>query len=297
MEEEILKIKGEEKGKRLDIFLAERLRERFSRSQIKRLIESGKVLVNESPRKVHYKLSGSEDIEIIISHVARPGIEPEDIPLDVIYEDDHIIVINKPKGLVVHPATGNPDHTLVNALLFHTRGKLSHIDSSPRPGIVHRLDKEVSGLMVAAKTDSAHLSLVKGFKERTIKRRYIAFVKGVVSQDEGITSLPIGRAERDRKKMAVRFSNSKEALTIFKVLKRFEGHTKLQLELETGRTHQIRVHMSYMGYPIIGDTKYGGGGFKRIALYAAELIFSHPIKNTPLHYKIDIPEELESLET
>jgi 23S rRNA pseudouridine1911/1915/1917 synthase len=283
-------------GKRLDLFLAERLKEKFSRSQLKRLIEDKKVLVDNKIKKASYKLTGKEEIEIILPETQGSEIVPEDIPLDIVYEDDDILVVNKPAGIVVHPAEGNPEHTLVNALLFHTKGKLSHIDTSTRPGIVHRLDKEVSGLMVVAKTDFAHKVLVEGFKAKAIKRRYIAFVDGVILEDTGRRELPIGRAKQDRKKMAVRFTNSKEAATRFRVLKRFPRYTKLELELETGRTHQIRVHMSYMGHPIIGDTKYGGTKYKTIALYAAELTLQHPRTDQNLHFKIDIPQELKPLD-
>jgi len=296
MEKKILKTETIDAGKRLDIYLAQKLKERFSRSQIKRFIKEDKILVNEKPRKPHYELSGKETIEVIFPEAEESKIMPEDIPLDIIYEDDDIMVVNKSAQMVVHPAPGNPDHTLVNALLFHTDGVLSHTGTSTRPGIVHRLDKGVSGLMVVAKTDTADTILVEDFKTRSIKRRYIAFVKGNVRQDSGKTSLPIGRASRDRKRMAVRFYNSKEAITRFKVLKRFPSHTKLELDLETGRTHQIRVHMSYMGYPIIGDEKYGGGKFERIALYAAELTLKHPRTGRDLHFLIDIPDELKKLD-
>jgi len=296
MEKEIIKVSEEEAGKRLDIYLADKLKEKFSRSQIKRLIQEERVLVDAKPKKAHHKLASSERIEITLPDTEEPKILPENIPLDIIYEDDDIIVLNKSSGIVVHPAAGNQEHTLVNGLLFHTKGRLSHIGTSTRPGIVHRLDKEVSGLMVVAKTDSAHKKLVDGFKTKAIKRRYVAFVKGEISHATGKTALPIARAQRDRKKMAVRFLNSKDAVTNYKVLKSFGTYTKLALELETGRTHQIRVHMSYIGHPIIGDLKYGGKKFKRIALYAAELFLKHPKTSEDLNFKIDMPEELRGLD-
>jgi 23S rRNA pseudouridine1911/1915/1917 synthase len=283
-------------GKRLDSFLAEKLKDKFSRNQLKRLIEEEKVFVDKKIKSAHYKLKGAETIDIILPEKQKAQIIPENILLDIIYEDDDIIVINKPAGMVVHPAEGNPNHTLVNALLFHTKGKLSHADTSTRPGIVHRLDKEVSGLIITAKTDYAHKILVEGFKTKAIKRKYIAFVDGIIPQDQGRTELPIGRAQHDRKKMAVRFTNSKEAATRFKVLKRFPAYTKLELQLETGRTHQIRVHASYMGHPIIGDTKYGGTTYKAIALYAAELTLQHPRTGQHLHFQIGLPPQLTLLD-
>lgn len=297
MEKTLITVTEKSKGIRLDAYLADRLKGTFSRSKIKQFIEKGFISVDGAVKKPHYQLAGYEKIEVTIPAVKEKRIASEKIPLDIVYEDDDIIVLNKPSGMVVHPAAGNTKGTIVNALLFHTKNNLSHSDSSTRPGIVHRLDKEVSGLMVVAKTDHAHHLLVEGFKDKSINRTYIAFVKGIVEQDSGSLALPIGRSVRDRKKMAVRFFNSKEALTRFKVIKRYADYTKLQVELGTGRTHQIRVHMSYMGYPIIGDTKYGGGTFPRIALYAAELKLRHPVTGKQMHFKVDLPEELKTLDT
>jgi len=282
-------------GKRLDVYLTEKMEGQFSRSQIKRLIVEGDILVNEENQKPHYTLKGKEEIDLTLPEKRNSRILPEDIPIDIVYEDKDILVVNKPSGMVVHPAAGNPDHTLVNALLFHADINVSHRDNCLRPGIVHRLDKEVSGLMVVAKTDLAYQYLVKQFQNRSIRRTYIAFVKGLIPQNEGEIVLPIGRAARNRKKMAVRFSNSKDAITRYKVIKRFTGHTKLRVNIETGRTHQIRVHLSYIGHPIIGDARYGGGGSQRIALYAEEIAFNHPKTNKELNFSIDIPEELRSL--
>lgn len=297
MDNKIIKVDAIDKGKRLDIYLTEHLLGEFSRSQIKHFIEEKKVLVNKQCKKAHFLLLGDEVIQFSLPDIKKSHINGEDIKLDIIYEDDDILVVNKPSGMVVHPAVGNESHTLVNALLFYTKNKLAHLDNNTRPGIVHRLDKEVSGLMVIAKRDIAYKGLVDSFKTRSIKRTYIAFLKGIIQKDEGTTELPIGRASRDRKKMAVRFSNSKAAITKFKVLKRFSDYTKVRVNIETGRTHQIRVHMSYMGNPIIGDTKYGGERFDRIALYAAELEFTHPVTGKQLEFKIDMPEELLSLDS
>jgi len=286
----------EDEGKRLDIYLAQKLRDQYSRSQIKRFIEKLLVTVSGRKKKAHYLIVSDDVVEIILPEAEETSIASEDIPLEIIYEDNDIIVLNKPSGMVVHPAPGNKDHTLVNALLFYTNNRLAHIGSLTRPGIVHRLDKEVSGLMVVAKTDIAYRGLVDSFKARSIKKTYIAFVKGLVSQDSGSSELPIGRATRDRKKMAVKFFNSKEAITRFEVLKRFKDYTKLRIHIETGRTHQIRVHMSYMGYPIIGDSRYDGESFKRIALYASKLEFLHPRTEKGLCLKIDTPDELKVLD-
>jgi len=296
IEKEEIKVQSEDAGIRLDVFLADRLRARFSRSQIKRFIENENILVSSKPKKAHYKLAGNETIELFPPQEKESDLISEDMPLKIIYEDDDIIVLDKESGMVVHPAAGNSEHTLVNGLLFHTKRILAHADTSTRPGIVHRLDKEVSGLMVVAKSDPAYKRLVDGFKYKKIKRRYIAFVDGKFSLGAGKADLPIGRATRDRKKMAVKFSNSKTAVTNYMVLREYDRYTKVQLGLETGRTHQIRVHMSYLGHPIIGDTKYGGSKYKRIALYAAELFFKHPTTQKELHFKIEIPEELESLD-
>jgi 23S rRNA pseudouridine1911/1915/1917 synthase len=296
MEKEKLEVGIEDEGKRLDAYLAQKLRNRYSRSRIKRFIEKSFVTVSGKEKKAHYLIAKNDIIEIVHPEIQETPIASENIPLDIIYEDSDIIVLNKPAGMVVHPAAGNKNHTLVNALLFYTNNRLAHIGSTARPGIVHRLDKEVSGLMVVAKTACSYHALVDSFKTRSIKKIYIAFVRGVVSHDKGSSELPIGRAVRDRKKMAVRFFNSKEAITRFEVLKRFKHYTKLRIRIETGRTHQIRVHMSYMGHPVIGDSRYGGGTFKRIALYAAELEFSHPRTGKQVCFKVNMPEELKSLD-
>lgn len=293
---EIIITQSDANGKRLDSYLAEKLFPRFSRNQIQHSIAEGKVSVNGQIKKPHYRLTANQKIEIVLPDLRQPSIKAQDIHLDVVYEDADILVVNKPEGMVVHPASGSPSGTLVNAALYHTKGRLSHAQTSTRPGIVHRLDKEVSGLMVIAKTDAADHLLVAGFKSRNIKRRYIAFVKGTAANDEGSIVLPIGRALRDRKKMAVRFLNAKDATTHYKVLRRFPTYTKLRVELETGRTHQIRVHMAYIGHPIIGDIKYGGPRYDQVALYAAELSFLHPITSKQLHFSIPMPAGLKRLD-
>jgi 23S rRNA pseudouridine1911/1915/1917 synthase len=289
-------VQPQDKGKRLDVYLFEQLNSSYSRSQLKCFIQQGIVSVSGAIRKPNYQVKNGDSACINFPDIKTCPTLPQQIPLDVVYEDSDIIVINKPSGMVVHPASGNKDNTLVNALLFYTKGKLAHAGSSPRPGIVHRLDKDVSGIMAAAKTDNAYLKLVEGFKKRTVKRTYIAFVEGNVVRDKGCLELPIGRSSRDRKKMAVKFFNAKEASTSFEAIKRFTGYTKLRIQIATGRTHQIRVHMSYMGHPVIGDLKYGGRRFTRIALYAAELEFSHPRTGKKLLFKVDMPNELKELD-
>jgi 23S rRNA pseudouridine1911/1915/1917 synthase len=289
-------VQGHDAGKRLDTYISENLKDDYSRSQVKHLILKGLVYVSGSIRKPNYQVKRNDLIDIEFPSNQEQCVLAQDIPLDIVYEDEDIIVINKPSGMVVHPASGNKDKTLVNALMFHTKGRLAHADTSPRPGIVHRLDKEVSGLIIAAKTDNAYNKLVGDFKKRQVGKVYVAFVEGRVLKDSGSLDLPIGRSARDRKKMAVRFFNSKEALTSFKVLRRYAGYTKLCICIKTGRTHQIRVHMSYMSHPIIGDTKYGGRKFTRIALYAAELELDHPVTGKKLLFKADIPDALKVLD-
>lgn len=288
-------VEEKDSGKRLDAYLASYLSNEYSRSRIKRFIDNGLVLINSKAKKASYRLRARDIIELNIPDEKPTNLIPENIPLDILYEDDDLLVINKPSGMVVHPAAGNLSKTVVNALLFHTKGNLAHTDSA-RPGIVHRLDKDVSGLMIAAKTNFAHNFFVEQFKQRSIKREYVAFVNGIVSKDAGEIALPIGRSIRDRKKMAVKFFNSKEAFTVYRVEKRFQDYTKMNISLRTGRTHQIRVHLAHIGHPIIGDTKYGGRRFKRIALYAAKLSFIHPRTREEMIFETDIPAELSELE-
>ena len=295
MNDKYFEAQSEDIGKRLDVCLLEKLKYNYSRSQLKNFIEKGFVAVSGSIQKPNYHIKKKDLIEITLPRQQDSAIPPENIPVDIVYEDNDIIALNKPSGMVVHPASGNTEHTLVNALLFHTNGKLAHIDGK-RPGIVHRLDKDVSGLMVVAKTEMAYRFLVDSFKVKSVQRTYIAFVEGILLNDKGCLELPIGRSSRDRKKMAVRFFNSKQAFTSFVVLKRFRSYTKLRIQIQTGRTHQIRVHMSYIGHPIIGDIKYGGRAYGRIALYAAELQLNHPTSEKRLSFKIDMPAQLKELD-
>lgn len=280
-------------GKRLDIFLVDSLKKKHSRSFIKKLIDKGLVVVNKNRTKVHHLVNFGEEVTIEIPSPEPLRLKPEKIELDILYEDSDLIVLNKPPGLVVHPAPGNYSGTLVNGLLYHCRD-LSGIGGNLRPGIVHRLDKDTSGVIVVAKSEAAHKSLSEQFKRRKIKRIYVALVKGVVQLDNGIIELPIGRHPLDRKKMGIKFMESKEASTQYKVLKRFKDFTMLELKLGTGRTHQIRVHMSHLGYPLVGDETYGSAkGLARQALHAKTLGFVHPATEKYMEFDSKIPEDMQ----
>ncbi len=293
------------KGIRLDQYLVLVFPKPLSRSHIKRLIDNGNILINGAKIKVHHKVKPGERIEVVLEELPFLGLEPEDIVLNIIYEDDDIIVVNKPPGMATHPGPGIASGTLVNALLHHCKA-LSTVNDL-RPGIVHRLDKDTSGVMVIAKNNFSHMELAKQFKERTVKKRYIALVKGIVELDEGVVDLPIGRHPRLRQKMAVRYDSPKSAVTEYKVLKRVKDFTMVELNLKTGRTHQIRVHMAYLGHPILGDGKYGasdkpphqnfwcGGKFPRQALHSYSLNFRHPRTGANLEFVAELPEDMKGL--
>lgn len=250
-----LTVTQDEQGTRLDVLLTSRFPE-LSRSHLQKIVADGFVLVNNKQAKSNYKVQTNDIITISFPEAKPIEIQAEAIPLEVLYEDVDIIVINKPRGMVVHPAAGNYAGTLVNALLEHCKD-LSGINGEIRPGIVHRLDKDTSGVMVAAKNDQAHLNLAEQIKNRTASRKYWAIVHGIIAEEQGIINAPIGRHPSDRKKMAVTFSNSKEAITRFRVIERFVNYTLVECKLQTGRTHQIRVHMQYINHPVVGDPKYG----------------------------------------
>ena len=280
-------------NQRLDKFLSTYFSE-LSRSHIAKLIEEENCLVNEKVAKSSYKLKTGDVIEINIPEAKELEIEKEDIPLDIIYEDSDILIINKPQGMVVHPANGHYEHTLVNAIL-HRCHDLSGINGVMRPGIVHRIDKDTSGLICVAKNDKAHLSLAEQLKGHTMARTYVALVKGVIPENTGEINLPIGRDPHNRQKMAVTRSNSKEAITYFKVLQRFSDHTLVECHLKTGRTHQIRVHLSYIGYPVEGDPLYSGRKYDTLykngqLLVAVGLRLIHPSSNKEMEFKIDLPD-------
>jgi len=284
-----------DKGKRLDKFLVENLANKFSRVFIQKLIAENDILVDGAAAKRHHALRLGEVIDVEIPESVPCVIAAEDIPLDIVYEDKHLLVVNKPIDMVVHPAPGSRTKTLVNALLSHCKD-LSGIGGVSKPGIVHRIDKDTSGLLVVAKTDEAHRYLASQFKDKTTKRMYVALVKGFVQLDNGIIELPIGRSRNDRKKMAVDFDSEKNAVTRYKVIKRFDGFTQLEVTLGTGRTHQIRVHMSYVGHPILGDQKYGSkGGLARPMLHARMLGFIHPATKKYMEFTSDLPSDFKEL--
>ena len=250
-------VDNENAGTRLDAYIASKI-DSISRTNVKRLIEEEHITVNGKSSKVSYKVQLNDEIDIEIPEAKELDIKAEDIPIDVVYEDSDIIVVNKPKGLVVHPANGNWDGTLVNAVMAICKDSLSGIGGEIRPGIVHRLDKDTSGLLIIAKNDQAHLNMSNQIKDRQVKKIYYALVRGVVPENEATINMPIGRSTKDRKKMAVT-KDGKEAITHFKVIERFNKYTLLEVKIDTGRTHQIRVHLSQIGYPVVGDEVYSNG--------------------------------------
>ena len=287
--------KGE--NKRIDAYLAEK-NEDMSRVAIQRLLEEGKVLVNGKKVKASYKVQENDKIVQEDEVVKEVELKPQEIPIEVIYEDNDIIVVNKPKGLVVHPANGNPDGTLVNAIMAICKDSLSGIGGEIRPGIVHRLDKNTSGLLIIAKNDKAHINLSEQIKEHKVEKTYIALVRGVVKENEATINMPIGRSTKDRKKMAV-IKTGKEAITHFRVLKRYKNYTLLEVKIETGRTHQIRVHLAQIGYPIVGDDVYSNGknewGIVGQCLHAKKLKFKHPITNKEMELEAELPEYFKKI--
>ncbi len=278
--------------RRLDLFLKER-EPSFSRVALQEHVRAGRVLVDGKKVKPHHKLKAGEVVSWVLPDQDACSLSAEDIPLDIIFEDQDILVIDKPSGLVVHPGAGNDKHTLVHALLFHT-SRLSSV-SAERPGIVHRLDKDTSGVMVIAKNNKSHLHLARQFKAHTIERRYIALVEGAVEFDEGIVDVPIKRHLLDRRRMSVSFSGeAKEAQTFYQVLKRFPGYTAVALFPQTGRTHQLRVHLKYLGHPVLGDPTYGRSGlFSRLALHAMNLGFEHPSTGQMVHFSSPLPSAMK----
>ena len=280
---------------RLDAYVAEE-RKQLSRTMIQKLIESGNILVNGSKKKLSYKVQMNDQITINLPEAKETNLKPQEIPIEIIYEDNDIIVVNKPKGLVVHPANGNPDGTLVNAIMAICKESLSGIGGELRPGIVHRLDKDTSGLLIVAKNDRAHINMSEQIKNHEVRKIYIALVRGVVQEDEATIDMPIGRSTKDRKKMAV-VKDGKNAVTHFKVLKRYPKYTLLEIKIDTGRTHQIRVHMMYINHPLLGDTLYGNSSelINRQALHSYKTSFIHPILNIPVTYIAPLPEDIKNL--
>ena len=288
-----IKVNEEDKGLRIDSFLANS--SDLSRSQIQKLIEEGRVLVNNETTVSRYKVNPGDFITAEYLEQTPTDIKPKDIALNIVYEDEDLIVINKPKGLVVHPAAGNYDNTLVNALLYHCK-ELSDINGYYRPGIVHRIDKDTSGLLVCAKNNAAHAALSAQLQDKTCFRKYYAIVNGIIDNNEGIINAPIGRSSKDRQKMEVTDKNSKEAITEFKVLQRLSSTCLVECELKTGRTHQIRVHMAFIKHPVLNDPKYSKKTIDETGqyLHAYYLSFIHPKTNERMEFVTDMPEYMKN---
>lgn len=288
-----IRIIAKESGERIDALLAQNVPE-ISRSAAQRLIDDGDVLVNGARVRKNYKCSVGDEIVLTLPETEDTELIPENIPLDVVFEDDDVIVVNKPRGMVVHPAAGHPNGTLVNALLYHCGDSLSGIGGEKRPGIVHRIDKDTSGLIIAAKNDLAHLFLSAQLADRSLSRVYEAVVRGNMREDSGTIDAPIGRHPTDRKRMAVTDKNSKNAVTHWEVIARYPGYTHLRCRLETGRTHQIRVHMAHIGHPLLGDGVYGAKcpdkGLEGQCLHAVELKFIHPKSCENIRLFAPLPE-------
>ena len=286
-----LRFTPEESGLRLDSWLSAQAE--LTRSAVQKLMEEGNVLLAGQPVKKNAKTAAGQELLLRLPDPEPVDIVPQDIPLDVVYEDADVIVVNKPVGMVVHPAPGHPDGTLVNALLFHCGSSLSGINGELRPGIVHRIDRDTAGLIIAAKNDAAHLALAEQLKDHSLARTYEAVVIGNLREDSGTVNAPIGRHPTDRKRMCVTEKNSRPAVTHWQVLARFPGHTHVECRLETGRTHQIRVHMAYSGHPLLGDIVYGNKkpvpGLAGQCLFARELTFVHPSTGERVTVSCDRP--------
>lgn len=289
---------GDESSARIDSWLPSK-DPSFSRSYIQGLLSEGKIAVNGRTVKANYRVRPLDYIEMMVPKPEALDVVAEEIPLEILYEDSDIIVVNKPKGMVVHPAPGVTSGTMVNALLWHCGNTLSDINGIIRPGIVHRIDKDTTGILVVAKNNKAHEFLSEKFKDHNINRIYTAIVDGVIREEQGKINAPVGRHPTDRKRMAVNLKNGRRAITHFKVLERFKGHTLIELRLETGRTHQIRVHMSYIGHPVTGDTVYGrkscSFNLEGQALHAKLLGFIHPVKGEYVEFSVEAPEYFKEL--
>ena len=290
-------VSQEEKGKRLDTYIPS-VDTDITRTSAQRLIEDGNILVNGKNAKVSYKIQENDKISVEIPEPKQIELKAQNITIEIIYEDSDIIVVNKPKGMVVHPANGNPDGTLVNVIMAICKDSLSGIGGEIRPGIVHRIDKDTSGLLIVAKNDNAHVKMSEQIKNHEVKKTYIALVRGVFKENEATIDMPIGRSTSDRKKMAVN-KNGKNAITHIKVLKRFDKYTLLKVNIETGRTHQIRVHLSHIGYPIVGDYTYSNGKneFDVIGqcLHAQKLEFKHPITQKDMCLEAELPQYFKDI--
>ncbi len=298
MNNRIIEVTEEEAGVRIDRYLSDTEPD-LTRSYLQKLVKEGAVTVNGRTVKASYSVEAGDRIELQIPDQTEPDILPEDIPLDVLYEDGDVILVNKPKGMVVHPAAGHYTGTLVNALMYHCRDDLSGINGVLRPGIVHRIDMDTTGVLIACKNDMAHNHIAEQLKEHSITRRYYALVHGVIQEEEGTVNAPIGRHPIDRKKMAIVHKNGKEAVTHYKVLQRYKGYTLIECRLETGRTHQIRVHMSSIGHPLVGDGVYGPArcpfSLQGQTLHAYVLGFVHPRTGEYMEFQAPLPAYFEKL--
>lgn len=300
MEELRFQITEETEDERIDKCMS-LLVENLSRSFIQKLIKEGNVLVNGKPVKGSYRVKCDDEVVFSVPESVEPDIEPENIPLDILYEDADLIVVNKPKGMVVHPAAGHYTGTLVNALMYHCGKDLSGINGVLRPGIVHRIDRDTTGSVIACKNDKAHRCIAEQLKEHSINRRYRAICFGELKQEEGTIDQPIGRHPNDRKKMAVNYQNGKRAVTHYRVLQRFKGYTYIECVLETGRTHQIRVHMASIGHPLLGDELYGNPknlamkGLQGQTLHAMIIGFVHPSTHEYMEFEAPLPEYFQNL--
>ncbi len=298
MEKFTYQIGLEEDDERLDKWISGALPD-LSRSYIQKCIKDGNILVNQRPQKASYRLKTDDEIVFDIPKAAEPAIEAEDIPLSVLYEDEDVLVVNKPKGMVVHPAPGHYSGTLVNAVMYHCKGHLSGINGVMRPGIVHRIDRDTTGSLIVCKNDHAHREIAAQLKEHTITRKYRAIVHGVLKQDNGVVDAPIGRDPKERKKMAVNWKTGKHAVTHYTVLQRFHEYTYIECQLETGRTHQIRVHMAHIGYPLLGDEVYcrrkDSYHLEGQTLHAMVIGFMHPSSGRYIEVAAPLPEYFEHL--
>lgn len=296
---ELLIVTAGETGTRIDTWLTKTI-PGMSRSAAQRLLEKEQVTLSGAPVKKNHKVTAGEEFSVVIHDAVELPVLPQNIPLDVVFEDEDVIVVNKPRGMVVHPAPGHPAGTLVNALLYHCGDSLSGIGGEKRPGIVHRIDKDTSGLIIAAKHDAAHLSLSAQLADRSLSRVYEAVAAGNFREDSGTVDAPIGRHPNERKKMAVTQFNSRHAVTHWEVIARYRGYTHIRCKLETGRTHQIRVHMSYIGHPLLGDELYGHAklpekGLTGQCLHAKELRFLHPRTGEEIHLSTQLPDYFQEV--
>jgi 23S rRNA pseudouridine1911/1915/1917 synthase len=298
MNKEQFEVEIEHEGERLDKYL-NLIFEEKSRSFFQKLIKEGQVLVNDTAQKANYRLKVEDIVTMTIPDAVETPIVPENIPLDILYEDEDVLVVNKPKGMVVHPSAGHYSGTLVNAIMYHCKDSLSGINGEVRPGIVHRIDMNTTGSLIVCKNDESHICIAEQIKEHSVNRRYRGIVCGNVKEDEGTINAPIGRHPVERKKMAINEKNGKPAITHYKVLKRFERYTYMEFQLETGRTHQIRVHMASIGHPLLGDTLYSSGKnpykLQGQTLHAMTIGFIHPRTNAYMEVSAPLPEYFERL--